>query len=225
MGVGAGTEHSFQHLCSKKGPLLVTAAPIPYPRTFSALSLWRDFFFFFFFFWERVLLRSQGWPESQRSPVSLVLGLNAYTYTSGIIRDFWIDSMVKKYSSGILQEGGCHGMLNKMTKMTKTHKCEDGSRLNRTVVCPAFLTMHQNNPIHFTRHISSGHMSQFADWMDEWDSLEREMWTNSLLTHLSEPQSLNTLNLLKNQIQFTHKSATLSPVPTEWISFSFGFSR
>lgn len=48
MGVGAGTEHSFQHLCSKKGPLLATAAPIPYPRTFSALSLWRDFFFFFF---------------------------------------------------------------------------------------------------------------------------------------------------------------------------------
>lgn len=63
MGVGAGTEHSFQHLCSKKGPLLATAAPIPYPRTFSALSLWRDFLFFsFFFFWERVLLHSRGWP-------------------------------------------------------------------------------------------------------------------------------------------------------------------
>lgn len=62
MGVGAGTEHSFQHLCSKKGPLLATAANTPYPRTFSALSLWRDFLFFFFFFWERVLLHSRGWP-------------------------------------------------------------------------------------------------------------------------------------------------------------------
>lgn len=48
-GGGAGTKHSFQHLCSKKGPLLVTAAPIPYPKTFSALSLWRDFLFFSFF--------------------------------------------------------------------------------------------------------------------------------------------------------------------------------
>lgn len=90
MGVGAGTEHSFQHPCSKKGPLLATAAPIPYPRTFSALSLWRDFLFFFFFsFFERgSYYIVEAGPESQRSPVSLVLGLNAYTYTSGIIRDF-----------------------------------------------------------------------------------------------------------------------------------------
>lgn len=114
MGVGAGTEHSFQHLCSKKGPLLATAAPIPYPRTFSALSLWRDFLFFSFFERGSYYVVEAG-PESQRSPVSLVLGLNAYTYTSGIIRDFWIGSMVKKYSSSILQGGGCHGMMNKMS--------------------------------------------------------------------------------------------------------------